>query len=84
LNADVEGAHSIGFHMVLGVGLVEERLKHELPFDEPIVVKSVFEVRVAFITFFYDQIDETWDVDVRKNIEVLALVEVNWVLVAEG
>lgn len=70
--------------MVLGVGLVEERLKHELPFDEPIVVKSVFEVRVAFITLFYDQIDETWDVDVRKNIEVLALVEVNWVLVAEG
>jgi hypothetical protein len=70
--------------MVLGVGLVEERLKHELPFDEPIVVKSVFEVRVAFITLFYDQIDETWDVDVRKNIEVLALVEVNRVLVAEG
>lgn len=64
LDVDIEGTGSISFNMVSAVGLINIGLEHERVLDETIIIEGVLEGWVAFIAFFYGQIDEPWVVDV--------------------
>lgn len=64
LNVNIQGAHSIGFNMEFGVGLIDVILKHERILDEPISIEGIFEGWVALIALFNDEVNESWVVDI--------------------
>ena len=61
--------------------IIQHSFVHVFTLDETIVVKGIAEGWIALVAFLDVELNETWNIDVSKNTQVLIFVKLERIFV---